>query len=290
MPCARGGQNIWPKSGCRWCGPNRGISWRPSRLVSSLCERRPYASFAADAWGLLGSSDLLYHALWVVVAQTLDTHGIYEARQIDRGDAFGSSDDFAQTRMEADALRSKVNDEALHGALRISALASVLTTNSYLRLDPNVLFASIREGGRYLAKMGRKEVGPCIAGLRQYGMSFEEAFDEVEHLEKLIAEREGAGGLHQVGESIATTTTTTTNTNAPTNPTTASQMPTQVHTQGINHHGNIQGTMSASPNSYSISSMSNPPPSVCAGPCFSLVQQANFWFSCLVGFCVRARE
>ncbi|GHJ86548.1 hypothetical protein NliqN6_2950 [Naganishia liquefaciens] len=207
------------------------------------------------------SSDLLYHALWVVVAQTLDTHGIYEARQIDRGDAFGSSDDFAQTRMEADALRSKVNDEALHGALRISALASVLTTNSYLRLDPNVLFASIREGGRYLAKMGRKEVGPCIAGLRQYGMSFEEAFDEVEHLEKLIAEREGAGGLHQVEESIATTTTTTTNTNAPTNPTTASQMPTQVHTQGINHHGNIQGTMSASPNSYSISSMSNPPPS-----------------------------
>lgn len=213
----------------------------------------------------------MYHALWVVLAQTLDSYGIYECRQIDRGDAFGSSDEFEQTRMEVDALRGKVNDEALHGALRISALASVLTTNSYLRLDPNVLFASIREGGRYLAKMGRKEVQPCIAGLRQYGMSFEEAFDEVDHLMKVIAERPmtGAGlgmGMGPMGAdlgrqgtpSIPATTmmTTSTTTN------TATQTQQQTQTQTVTHHGSIQGTMSVSPNSYSMSSMSNPPPSV----------------------------
>lgn len=222
---------------------------------------------ADDCPEWVGSSDLLYHALWVVVAQTLDIYGIYESRQIDRGDAFGSSDEFAQTRMEVDALRGKVNDEALHGALRISALASVLTTNSYLRLDPNVLFASIREGGRYLAKMGRKEVGPCFAALRQYGMSFEEAFDEVEHLEKLVAEREGGG--HSVGESALAGTGPGATTGNSTTTTTTTQMqgPAQSHVGGMNHQGSIQGTMSASPNSYSISSMSNPPPSV-RPPCY----------------------
>lgn len=244
----------------------------------------------ADDCEWIGSSDLMYHALWVVVAQTLDTYGIYESRQIDRGDAFGSSDEFAQTRMEVDTVRGKVNDEALHGALRISALASVLTTNSYLRLDPNVLFASIREGGRYLAKMGRKEVGPCIAALRQYGMSFEEAFDEVEHLGKLVAEREGGG--HSVEESaLAGTGTGATTGNATTaTTTTTTQMQGQAQSQvgGMNHHGSIQASMSASPNSYSISSMSNPPPSV--RPPFLLLTSDSTDLYRVTGLCIRTRE
>jgi hypothetical protein len=78
----------------------------------------------ADPPLAIGSSDLTYHALWVVLAQTVDAYGIYECRQIDRGDAFGSSAEFEQTRMEVEALKGKVNDEALHGALRISALVS----------------------------------------------------------------------------------------------------------------------------------------------------------------------
>jgi hypothetical protein len=49
----------------------------------------------------------MYHSMWVVLAQTLDKSGIYELQQ---------------TRMDGEALRQKINDEALHGALRISAL------------------------------------------------------------------------------------------------------------------------------------------------------------------------
>lgn len=66
----------------------------------------------------------MFHALWIVLAQTLDESGIYELRQIERGDAFGSTVELQQTRIEAEALRQKINDEALHGALRISALVS----------------------------------------------------------------------------------------------------------------------------------------------------------------------
>ncbi|KAJ9110430.1 hypothetical protein QFC19_001555 [Naganishia cerealis] len=61
------------------------------------------------------SSDLTYHALWVVLAQTLDESGIYELRQIERGDAFGSTIELHQTRVDAEAIRQKINDEALHG-------------------------------------------------------------------------------------------------------------------------------------------------------------------------------
>lgn len=66
----------------------------------------------------------MFHAMWVVLAQTLDVSGIYELRQIERGDAFGSAVELQQTRMDGEALRQKINDEALHGALRISALVS----------------------------------------------------------------------------------------------------------------------------------------------------------------------
>lgn len=72
-----------------------------------------------------GSSDLTYHALWVVLATTLDEFGIYELRQIERGDAFGSTIELHQMRVEAEGMRQKINDEALHGALRISALVSL---------------------------------------------------------------------------------------------------------------------------------------------------------------------
>jgi hypothetical protein len=71
---------------------------------------------------MIGSSDLTYHVLWVVLATTLDESGIYELRQIERGDAFGSTIELHQMRVEAEAMRQKISDEALHGALRISAL------------------------------------------------------------------------------------------------------------------------------------------------------------------------
>lgn len=84
--------------------------------------------------------------------------------------------------------------------------------------------------------MGRKEVQSCIAGLRQYGMSFEEAFDEVEHLQKIIADRQAF----------------------------LQDLTNVRHSPSPNHQASLPVNMSASPNSYSLSSMSNPPPSVSA--------------------------
>lgn len=82
--------------------------------------------------------------------------------------------------------------------------------------------------------MGRKEVQSCIAALRQYGMSFEEAFDEMEHLQKIISDRQAfLQDLLNVRPSPSP-----------------------------NHQSTLPVNMSASPNSHSLSSMSNPPPSV----------------------------
>lgn len=41
-----------------------------------------------------------------------------------------------QSRLEAEAIRDQIRTEALNGALRIAALAKVLTANRYMRLDP----------------------------------------------------------------------------------------------------------------------------------------------------------
>jgi hypothetical protein len=39
-------------------------------------------------------------------------------------------------RVELESLKKRIRDEAEHGAMRIVALAAVLTENGYLRLDP----------------------------------------------------------------------------------------------------------------------------------------------------------
>jgi hypothetical protein len=128
-------------------------------------------------------------------------------------------------------------------------------------LHRNVLFASIREGGRYLAKMGRKEVQSCIAGLRQYGMSFEEAFDEMEHLQKIISDRQAfLQDLSNVRQSPSP-----------------------------NHHSSLPVNMSASPNSYSLSSMSNPPPSVSSAGCLLLLALTNYCHP-RIGLCLCAGQ
>jgi hypothetical protein len=47
----------------------------------------------------------------------------------------------------------------------------------------NVLFASLYRSGLYLAEAGRMECATCVAGLRQYGLCFEEAFDRADEVE-----------------------------------------------------------------------------------------------------------
>ncbi|KAF6757465.1 hypothetical protein DFP72DRAFT_989340 [Ephemerocybe angulata] len=84
-----------------------------------------------------------------------------------------------------EAVKRKVADEALHGALRIAGLAGVLTSNGYLRLDPAVMHVSCIQAGTFLARLGRPEVANCIAGLEQYSYSYEEAGDQAREMRKL---------------------------------------------------------------------------------------------------------
>lgn len=63
------------------------------------------------------------------------------------------------------------------------AQAVVLTTNGYLRLDPNVLHYPIHEAGTFLARYGMPEVAGCIDGLRQYGASYEECYTQADALQ-----------------------------------------------------------------------------------------------------------
>jgi hypothetical protein len=64
----------------------------------------------------------------------------------------------------------------------------VLTSNGYLRLDPNVLHFAIYTAGVALAKLGKLETQYCIEGLRQYGYAFEEAFDQATEIERIYGQ------------------------------------------------------------------------------------------------------
>jgi hypothetical protein len=63
--------------------------------------------------------DSNYHVMWVVLHHAIRDFGIR-----------------AEDRAVAQPIVDQVASEALHGALRVAALASVLTANNYLRLDP----------------------------------------------------------------------------------------------------------------------------------------------------------
>jgi hypothetical protein len=62
--------------------------------------------------------------MWIILFSALDDFGI---KELNSG-VTHSDNTFA----EIDAVKRKVADEALHGALRIAGLAGVLTSNGYL--------------------------------------------------------------------------------------------------------------------------------------------------------------
>lgn len=62
--------------------------------------------------------------MWIILFSALDDFGIKELNS-----GITHSDN---TFAEIDAVKRKVADEALHGALRIAGLAGVLTSNGYL--------------------------------------------------------------------------------------------------------------------------------------------------------------
>ncbi|KAI0338935.1 hypothetical protein BDW22DRAFT_1362269 [Trametopsis cervina] len=136
-------------------------------------------NFAAE-WDFVSAvsacaSDATYHIMWIVLFNALDDFGIREVNDMVRTGSPGNEHpSFAQI----ESIKKKVGDDALHGALRISGLAGVLTTNGYLRLDSAVMHVSIIQAGTLLARLGRPEVENCIKGLEQYSYAYEECMEQ----------------------------------------------------------------------------------------------------------------
>jgi hypothetical protein len=130
--------------------------------------------------------------VWVVLHSALEEFHLREARNGEMDEAV------------VQALVRQVADEALVGALRIAGLVchydiyyspltglcsktSVLTSNGYLRLDPNILHFSTYAAGMFLARHGKPEVKTCIKGLEQYSFAYEEAFEQAKWMQQVYA-------------------------------------------------------------------------------------------------------
>ncbi|CED85154.1 Zn(2)-C6 fungal-type DNA-binding domain [Phaffia rhodozyma] len=154
------------------------------KLISSLQNWR--SSFLSkvgvpggwpDSWDFVAAVlacflDSSYHVLWIRLIRAVEDFGIREelhAKQIGV-----LSDPTIQV------IRAMLSSETMHAANRISALSAVLSQNGYLRLDPNVLHHPIVEAGIYLAQHGYPSFQSCVTGLRQYGMSYDECYDEAD--------------------------------------------------------------------------------------------------------------
>ncbi|KAI0061481.1 hypothetical protein BV25DRAFT_1916847 [Artomyces pyxidatus] len=143
-------------------------------------------NFAAE-WDFVSAvsacaSDATFHIMWIILFNALDDYGVRELNEVMRA---GGSPSLLDNYEHIEAMKRKVHDEALHGALRIAGLAGVLTKNGYLRLDPAVMHVSCNRAGDLLARLGRPEVENCIHGLEQYSYSYEEAADQAAELHRL---------------------------------------------------------------------------------------------------------
>ncbi|KAF5389321.1 hypothetical protein D9757_003453 [Collybiopsis confluens] len=127
------------------------------------------------------ASDAQYHVMWIILFNALDEFGLKEINEHERGiTPLGNIGHHIEESVK------RVAEEALNGALRISALTSVLTANEYLKLDPAVVEFHIIAAGQLLARLGRAEASTCIEGLEQYSRSYEEAGDHAQEIRKLL--------------------------------------------------------------------------------------------------------
>ncbi|SNX81721.1 uncharacterized protein MEPE_00426 [Melanopsichium pennsylvanicum] len=145
------------------------------------------------------TSDINYHANWIVLWRLVDEMGIYCT---DRSDATSPiHQDRLKRRTDSDAgLRGDIPDpervqivlatiqeEALNSALRIAGLTEILRSNQYLRLDPCNSLQSLEQAAHMLIRFQRSEVDIIVAGFRQYGLSYEDCFDKADLMEDLAA-------------------------------------------------------------------------------------------------------
>jgi hypothetical protein len=75
---------------------------------------------------------------------------------------------------------------AIWCVLTISVAPTSLDTDLQ-RLDPAVMHVSCIQAGTLLARLGRPEVGNCIAALEQYGAAYEEAAEHAVEIKRIYA-------------------------------------------------------------------------------------------------------
>ncbi|KNZ80955.1 hypothetical protein J132_03655 [Termitomyces sp. J132] len=144
------------------------------------------------------ASDATYHVMWIILFNALDDFGVREI----------NNRTVEPNNPRIEEVKRKVLEEALHGALRISGLAQVLTTNGYLRLDPAVMHVSCIQAGTLLARMGNENVRACINGLEQYSYSYEEAGEQAAEMQRVYeAALAGDPQFSHMGAAVPTRTT-----------------------------------------------------------------------------------
>ncbi|KAG6850269.1 hypothetical protein H0H93_015526 [Arthromyces matolae] len=111
------------------------------------------------------ASDATYHVMWIILFNALDDFGVKEI----------NNRTLEPKHPRVEEVKRKVLEEALHGALRISGL----------RLDPAVMHVSCIQAGTFLARMGNDGVRACIAGLKQYSYSYEEAGEQAAEMQRV---------------------------------------------------------------------------------------------------------
>lgn len=145
------------------------------------------------------TSDINYHANWIVLWRLVDEMGIYGT---DRSEATSPiHQDRLKRRVDQEAtprgevpdadrvqvVLATIQEEALNSALRIAGLTEILRSNQYLRLDPCNSLQSLEQAAHMLIRFQRTEVDIIVAGFRQYGLSYEDCFDKADLMEDLAA-------------------------------------------------------------------------------------------------------
>nr|ODN87851.1 hypothetical protein L203_03053 [Cryptococcus depauperatus CBS 7841] len=154
--------------------------WRSSYLP----ELGVLSSWPAD-WDFLQAIsactlDACYHALWLALDQAVYEFGVEEEKR-------GGELDGAIVKIEIDSIKKRIQEESRLSAMRIAALAAILTENGYLRLDTGMMHYPIHEAGLHLARQNRSECLACIVGLKQYSNTFPAVWEQAEALEEIYA-------------------------------------------------------------------------------------------------------
>lgn len=146
------------------------------------------------------TSDINYHANWIVLWRLVDEMGIYGTDRSDATSPIHQARLKRRVALEQDVPRDGVPDpeqvqltldmiqeEALSSALRIAGLTEILRSNQYLRLDPCNSLQSLEQAAHMLIRFQRSEVDIIVAGFRQYGLSYEDCFDKADLMEDIAA-------------------------------------------------------------------------------------------------------